>query len=286
MREPTNDWRSSATTILIVSLVVAFLVQKSFPAYKINEYAALSLGGIQRGFVWQLLTFQFLHAGPMHLLLNGFTLWSFGREVESTLGKPRFLTLYFLSGALGGLLQVSLALISSTLFGGSVVGASAGVFGVVAAFAMLAPDRMLTMLIFFVLPVHLRAKMLVWLSVAISVFGIALARKFNDGVAHAAHLGGILTGVIFMRLSARLPETLWNPFQSRRRKPELVHTYSSNVPTWPAAEADAPEELTQQEFISRQVDPILDKISQHGIQSLTEREKKILESARKKMAKR
>ncbi len=285
MREPTSHWRFSATVTLVVLLVVAFILQQTVSEDFEAHYLALSLDGIKRGFVWQLLSFQFLHAGLMHLILNGFTLWMFGREVEQVLGKARFLTLYFLSGAIGGLFQILLSLISQSLFGGWVVGASAGIFGVVAAFAMLAPDRMLTMLLFFIIPVNLRAIMLVWLSVAISVFGIIFAKKFGDNVAHAAHLGGILTGALFVKFGVSSPES-WNPFESKRRKRELIKAVSIKIPKWPQGQSEGPGELSEEEFISREVDPILDKISQHGIQSLTERERKILEAARNKMAKR
>ena len=285
MREPTSRWRFSATVTLVILLVIAFIFQQAVPKNIQAHYLALSLDGIKQGFVWQLLSFQFLHAGPLHLILNGFTLWMFGREVEDALGKPRFLALYFLSGAIGGLVQVLLSLVSYSLFGGEVVGASAGVFGVVAAFAMLAPDRMLTMLLFFVIPVNLRAIMLVWLSVAASVLGIVFARKLGDNVAHAAHLGGILTGVLFIKFGVSLPES-WNPFESKRRKRELVKAASLKIPKWPQGRTENPGELSQQEFISREVDPILDKISQHGIQSLTEHERKVLEAARSKMATR
>ena len=285
MREPTSRWRFSATVTLVILLVIAFIFQHAVSKDFEANYLTLSLDGMKRGFVWQLLSFQFLHAGPLHLILNAFTLWMFGREVEDALGKPRFLALYFLSGAIGGLVQVSLSLVSYSLFGGGVVGASAGVFGVIAAFAMLDPNRMLTMLLFFVIPVNLRAIMLVWLSVAASVLGIVFARKLGDNVAHAAHLGGILTGVLFMKFGVTLPES-WNPFESKRRKRELIKAVSIKVPKWPQARTGNPGELTQEEFISREVDPILDKISQHGIQSLTEHERKILEAARNKMAKR
>jgi membrane associated rhomboid family serine protease len=286
MREPTNHWRFSATVVLVLVLVVAFILQLSAPRDFQDTYLALSLWGLKHGYVWQLLSFQFMHAGPLHLIMNGFTLWMFGREVEEVLGKPRFLTLYFLSGAIGGLFQVLLALVSFNLFGGSVVGASAGVFGVVAAYAMIAPDRMLTMFAFFVIPINLKAKMLLWVSAAFAVLGIFLPNSKGPHVAHAAHLGGILTGIAFMKFSLSAPELNWNPFESKRRKRELIRAVSIKIPKWPAGSADSPGGVSQEEFISREVDPILDKISQHGIQSLTEQERKILEKARNKMAKR
>lgn len=284
MRQPSMGWRWTATLALIVALVVAFFLQYGVlhPPF-CNEYLALSLYGLKRGFLWQFLTFQFLHAGLLHLVLNGWTLYVFGREVEATLGKARFLILYFASGIVGGLCQILIGWIWPDVFGGGVVGASAGIFGVVAAFAMLAPDRMLTMLLFFFIPVNLRARTLLIFSVVVALAGLALAAKTGDNVAHAAHLGGILTGAILVRFSGRLPD-FSNPFRARRKR-ELIRTTAIKIPKW-STRPESPEDLTEEEFISREVDPILDKISQHGIQSLTERERKILESARNKMAKR
>lgn len=287
MREPASDWRFSATVVLIVLLVVAFLLQHSISPFFQAEYLDLSVEGIKRGFVWQLLTFQFLHAGIVHLVVNCLTLFSFGRILEATLDKPRFLTLYFLSGIIGGLFQISLAWIAPQLFGGSVVGASAGIFGLVAAFAVLAPDQHLTMFLFFVIPVTIRAKFLLYGSIVLAVLGIVFSKHFGPQIAHAAHLGGILTGVAFIKFAGKLPERLWNPFESRRRKRDLIEAVSIKIPPKRSQRgAENSEDLTQEQFISREVDPILDKISQHGIQSLTERERKILEAARKKMAKR
>jgi len=89
-----------------------------------------------------------------------------------------------------------------------------------------------------------------------------------------------------MKISLTSRESDWNPFQSKRRKRELIRAVSIKIPKWPHGPAESPGDVSQEEFISREVDPILDKISQHGIQSLTERERKILEAARNKMAKR
>lgn len=90
-------------------------------------------------------------------------------------------------------------------FGGATVGASAGIFGVVAAFAMLFPDQRLVMLLFFVLPINMRAKTLLWVVLIITALGISFARGglltvlLGGHVAHFAHLGGILTGLAFSR---------------------------------------------------------------------------------------
>ena len=113
-----------------------------------------------------------------------------------------------------------------------------------------------------------------------------LPSAFGSSVAHAAHLGGILTGVAFMKFSLTASEGAWNPFESKRRRRELIKAVSIKIPKWPHGSTESPGEVTQEEFISREVDPILDKISAYGIQSLTERERRILEAARAKMAKR
>ena len=285
MRQSSGRLRWSATLTLIVVLTIVYLLQMSVLSGALQEdYLALSVPGIKRGFVWQLLTFQFLHATPQpwHLLSNCWVLFVFGRAVESALGKPRFLILYFLSGVIGGLFQIFVSLVWPNYFAGWVVGASAGIFGVVAAFALLFPEE--TLLLFFVIPV--RAKWLLIISIGIAALGIAAPGQFGGNIAHAAHLGGILTGMAFIRFGGELSDNLLAPFESRRRKRELMKAVSIKIPQWPRQKSESRDEMPEEEFISREVDPILDKISQHGIQSLTERERKILEAARNRMAKR
>jgi membrane associated rhomboid family serine protease len=205
MRTPARQWRWSATIILIALNVVAFLFQYSLLPKLIDPlYLALSLAGLQHGFVWQLLTYQFMHGGIMHLLLNCWALFVFGRGVEWAVGKTRFVIMYLCGGIIGGLLQVLAAWLWPQYFNYPAVGASAGIFGVVASFAMLFPDQQLIMLLFYVIPVKLRAKSLLWIVLLITAAGISfpnsrLALWLGGNVAHFAHLGGILTGLAFTR---------------------------------------------------------------------------------------
>jgi hypothetical protein len=240
-----------------------------------------------------------MHVGWIHLLLNCWAIYVFGRELEWVLGKARFLSLYFSSGVAGGLLQMLGSWLWPSHLGGAVVGASAGGFGLVAAFTALDPERQLTMLLYFILPVRMRARTLLLLCLALTGFGIAFPHSFfGGGIAHAAHLGGMIAGVSWVKLGwhrdyVRLPwEGLlarwhqWRSSQTGGRRRELVKAASVKIPRWPGTLPDKPADLPSEEFISREVDPILDKISAHGIQSLTERERRILEAARNKMAKR
>jgi len=202
---PSSGWRLSATIVLVVLNIVAYAIQKTvLPKVVDPDYLALSLWGMFHGYVWQLLTYQFMHGSIPHVLLNCWALFVFGRSVEWAVGKKRFLTVYFLSGIFGGLLQVMACFLWPHYFEGATVGASAGVFGIVACFAMLFPKQPLIMLLFFVIPLKMRAQSLLALMLVLTGLGIAfphslLALVLGGNVAHFAHLGGMLTGLAFSR---------------------------------------------------------------------------------------
>jgi membrane associated rhomboid family serine protease len=286
MRSPSFRPQRSGMVMLLIVNVVIFAVQEINAFYvglPFEKYLALSSHGLLKGYVWQLLTFQFLHADLFHLLFNCLTIFFFGRFVEDALGRRTFFKIYFLSGTLGGLVQVLLGAIWPNHFGLAVMGASAGGLGLLAAFARLDPEQ--AILIWFVLPV--KAKHFLWVAAVIAGFYVLVPAR--TGIAHAAHLGGILGGWAYVHFAVRKagwPFSLSKFRPTRPRPRELVRTASSKRPLWQRPKDSAPDDLPPGEFISREVDPILDKISAHGIQSLTERERKILEAARSKMAKR
>ena len=283
MRSSPFASRRSVTVVLLIVNAIVFFIQSllyRYSAFPTNYYFALSLWGLEHGFVWQLLTYQFMHANLLHLLFNCWAIYVFGRELEESLGQAPFLRLYFASGLIGGLTQALAGLVLGGQFGGPVVGASAAAFGLVAAFALLFPERIL--LLFFIIP--MRAKFLLILCGALALFGILFP---SDNIAHAAHLGGMLTGFLFVKYAMHWN---WHWPQLRTPRPKaprrLVRVPAEKPGLWGRVKNSGPEELSPDEFLSKEVDPILDKISAHGIQSLTERERKILEAARSKMGKR
>jgi membrane associated rhomboid family serine protease len=274
------------TTILIVVLIVGFVIQSLllfYGRFDSLRYFGLTVQGLKEGKVWQLITFQFLHAvpWPWHVLFNCLGLYFFGRPVEETFGPKRFLILYFLAGIAGGLLYVITTVVLPHHPDVSVVGASAGICGLIAIFCSLHPMQELTTWIYF-LPITIRARYFLMFLGLFSLFGTLV--PFDD-IAHAAHLGGILFGIGYVRWGEALFErfTSWRPLKSRQRKRELVKAASIKGSRWPGLKSEAGAGPPSEEFISREVDPILDKISAHGIQSLTEQERKILEAARNKM---
>ena len=246
----------------------------------IPGYLPLSVQGLAHGYVWQLVTYQFMHASWLHILGNSWVIYAFGREVEAMLGGRKFLALVFSSGIVGGVCQVLVALVWPQYFGahlegaqffsGETVGASACAFGLVAAFALIFPERELTMLIFFVIPVRMRAKTLLIGSAVLAVTGFAFPNVIMPGVAHAAHLGGMVMGWFFVR---KILQGDWS------RLAGALHPAETRALRRPVLEPLA--EKGPAGFVESEVDPILDKISAHGLQSLTTREREILEAARK-----
>jgi membrane associated rhomboid family serine protease len=248
----------------------------------------LSQAGLAHGYVWQLVTYQFLHANTLHLVVNMLVVYFFGRALEDALGRLGMLRIYFLSGIVGGLVQViyqvALQKVIPGAGAGSVVGASASGLGLLAAYAALFPHREITLLLFFFIPVSLRARTLLWISIGLALFGMIAP---IGSVADAAHLGGIATGLAYIHWIVQ--GSGWPSlarFRPAARPRVLVSAPFPKRSFWQRSKANEMEDLPPAEFMSREVDPILDKISAYGIQSLTDRERRILEAARAKMAKR
>jgi membrane associated rhomboid family serine protease len=145
--------------------------------------------------IWRFITFQFLHAGIAHIAFNMFALYMFGPMLESYLGRRRFLAFYLICGAAGGasyilLWQLKLLVTSPYV---PLVGASAGIFGVLIAAAFVAPNATI-MLLFPPIPMQLRT--FAWVLIAIAVFSVFTAGHNAGG--EAAHLGGAAMGAALM----------------------------------------------------------------------------------------
>ena len=287
MQEPVFGPRKSITMVMLVVLGACFLLQSILFSYSAagSEFVFnlfLHDEALSRGHIWQLLTFQFLHAGFIHVLFNGIALYFCGSALERILSTRDWLKLYFGAGLAGGVLHALGALVLPGNFPTPVVGASAGVSGLLAAFAMIHP----TQEIYFMFVLRFQARFLFYLLVGLSTLFILVPAAGAGLGAHGAHLGGLLFGYAFVRWFRHM-EWKWKmPSVNVFRKPKVfVHSRRASKSEWPS-QPPKKSEVPSEVFMSQEVDPILDKISAHGIQSLTERERKILEAARAKMAKR
>ena len=154
--------------------------------------------------VWQVATYMFLHGGVFHILFNMLALWMFGVELERMWGSRFFTRFYFVCGIGAGIVQIVASL---TPYGGSswvvpTVGASGAVYGVLLAYAMYFPNR--PIYLYFVFPVP--AKYFVMIMGAIAF--LAAADGSGSGVAHMAHLGGLLVAYLYLKGGGRTPHLL------------------------------------------------------------------------------
>jgi len=290
MKDPGFHRSPSLTVVLIIINVIVFIFQSIslyYGLFPIKKYFYLNIAGISSGYIWQLLTYQFLHGDLFHILINCVVLYFFGRAVEEYLGKIAFLKIYFISGILGGILQllyIKIFVSPELAMTVNVVGASAGVFGLIAAFATLFPEQQLTTFIALLIPITMRAKFLLLIEILITLYGLIFPVSV---VAHAAHLGGIIFGVFYIRWGIRL-ESYIRSLKHKKiyKKPSYITVPETKTIKWEIDDSIEDDDLPPDEFIKREVDPILDKIAQHGIQSLTDRERKILEKARQRMERR
>lgn len=295
-QQPWSGWAILLTINLAVFILQLLADSNSLsPSNKFgNSFVANYLAMPTENISWflpiQLFTYQFLHGSVGHLLLNGIALFFVGRLLEPVIGRRELIALYLVSGLAGGLFQLLFAIVLPAHFAGPpMIGASGAVFGFIGVYSRMFPRQEAYFLLFLIVPVRMKWKWIFWGACVVSILHMlyTIQTFSSDGTAHAAHLGGLLYGAFFvaflvrrggfLRLFSIIPKvkiTSDSPSgsseaSSRRgwRKPNIV---------------DAAE-VSDQDFMSRDVDPILDKISKHGIHSLTENERKILEKARSKM---
>jgi len=268
---PTHRWsfwsfrRASVVHILIALNVACFLLSwgiSLFAPHLVENLFALTRHGLAQGRLWQLVTYMFLHGGAIHLLVNCVGLLFAGREVETVLGKKHLLLIYFLGGILGGIAQLIAGPRTIEL-----IGASGGVCAVLLAFTTLLPELEITALLYFVIPVKMKAKWLGRIIIGVSIL-FALS-NWSRGVAHVAHLGGALTGLLYTRRLGYGGAFFFQRFLQDRRGRRTRR-----------------EQMDSETFISTEIDPILDKIAREGIHSLSRAERRILEQGREKIARR
>jgi membrane associated rhomboid family serine protease len=182
-----------AIKALIALNVVAFLAGLFVPLVRV---LGLLPAAVIHGAVWQLVTYMFLHAGPMHLLFNMLTLWMFGVELERMWGTVYFTKFYFLTGVCAGLTQLLLGILplpfANQFYGVVTIGASGAIYGILMAYALYFPNRPILMFGIFPLP----ARIFVTIMGALSLL---FATSGGGGVAHTAHLGGMVAAYVYLK---------------------------------------------------------------------------------------
>lgn len=188
------DGPPSVVALLLVANGLVFLAQNVIGAGLLEQFALWPLAGAAPFEPWQLVSYAFLHGSVLHLFFNMFALWMFGSELERWWGPGKFAFYYFVcvvGAALIQLLVSTLAARHGEIY--PAIGASGGVFGLLLAYGLMFPERMLLLLF---PPIPIKAKWLVIGYGAIELF--AGVTGTATGVAHFAHLGGMLFGYLLV----------------------------------------------------------------------------------------
>lgn len=230
---------------IIILNIIAYMLEHAAPEFVIYTFGLVPGIIVRKFYFWQPITYMFLHGGFFHLFFNMFALYIFGRDLLLRWGAGKFLLYYFFTGIGAGICAFIFTDVPT-------IGASGAVYGLLLAYAMAFPNRVL--LLYFFIP--MKAKYLVILFGLVELF--ASITSFADGIAHIAHLGGMVFGALLLfiwtqmkRLHSKKPDELFKEFTILRpKKPDNI-------------------------------DELLDKILMRGVGSLTPSERKKLVKAGK-----
>ena len=280
---------------LLIANVVVFVLQSLLGTGQAGGYDLLVRIGaftphsaINQFQIWRFFTYMFLHGGIGHIAFNMFGLWMFGSQIEALWGRRSFLTYYFICG-LGGSVLYGLFNLAGIGSYTPMLGASAAVFGILLAYGMTFPNNVILIMMIF----PMKAKYAVMLFGLIELFSI----PGNSGIAHLAHLGGMLAGFLFLyfTMPAIRPAGMSRFMRRFKGKPKIrivppngrpggngsgegPGAYTGSQPGYTWDPKSGYEKSPEQE----RIDKVLDKISRDGLQSLTEEEQAILRRAGKK----
>ena len=212
---------------------------------------------------WSFVTYMFVHGDFWHLFFNMLGLFFFGSPVEERLGSREFIKYYTICGLIGGAVLAFFFAPNSML-----IGASGAVYAVMLAFAVFWPD--MPIYIWGIFPV--KAK---WLVIAFAAASVLFMITPSGGnTAHWAHIGGFAVGFIYLKFGDMLGspvEKLQRFSSSRRRKLKVIPGQAQSL------KREEPRRRRAEEEVLDEVDKVLDKISTHGMASLTPEERKLLD---------
>ena len=260
-----------SVTVLLVALCVGAFAAQCIVEWMLadqeskwilwRKWLALDGQGISEGHYWTFVTFGFLHAGiwPVHIVANMLLLYLAGREVEPIVGKAHFLAIFAAGNVIGGVVDW-LAMPQVT-----VVGVSAGVAAVIVAFTTILPELEVTMALFYVVPLRIRAKHLAMALVAACALLCFTLHKDTAVIGPAGMLAASFFAWSYVKqLGFGNPLPIQRFIFERRQRAARL------------------ERMSPEQFMKMEIDPILEKISREGMRSLNRSERRILDQGRGK----
>jgi membrane associated rhomboid family serine protease len=232
------------------------------------------VGFVQNLYLWQIFTYMFLHGGWFHIIINLLYLWMFAGELEQIWGSRRFIRFYLICGLGGGILIafINYLTYNPSYMGPVTVGASGAIFGILIAYGMIWPNR--EILIFFVFPVKIKYFMIVL--VLIQFFGTLnmASGAGTSNISYSGHLGGLITGFILMYTMMR------RPVSSPKKKQSADKSVISKA-FKKARVKKKKKDIETRIKAKKIIDELLEKIARDGMSSLSPKERKDLEWARR-----
>ena len=283
MRDNYDRRQTSVLTWLISLIVAIYVIQMALtrflgPRFGLEGAMGLSLPALKSWHLWTLLTYGFLHdtGNLLQVVSYVIVIYFVGRELLPLLGTRRFAGLYAASLVVGGLFWTAVHWRSPEIL----YGASAAASALVILYACFFPNREITLLLFFILPVNVRPKIVAYVMIAVDVCGLVFYELLGSAspfgsAAHSAHLGGMAAAWVYYRY---LHQAEWNlGGEADIELPRWVkHQASSKAPA-PAISVNVGDNRS---VLKAEVDRILDKINSDGFGSLSAAEKKVLDEAR------
>ena len=279
-QRPATPSLPPVTKWLIILNVGIFFADLFLFSHRFEQFGAFTVQtAIFEGRIWEFITFQFIHANLGHVAFNCVGIFFFGPWMERWWGSLRYLLFYLLCGIAGGLFYAFLLSVGILPDRGPdpgiqipLVGASAGIYGLLIGVAVLAPHTMVQLLF---PPITLTMRQFAFTVISLAVGVIAGDNflgwnLFENSGGEAGHLGGAIAGFILVRFSFLLGKRTSSPAVHRGR-PDLRPPQFSQPKLRPVTVIDL--------AAANEIDRILDKISQHGFQSLTDEERDLLREA-------
>jgi membrane associated rhomboid family serine protease len=242
---------SPAVRNIILINVAVFIIQHFVPSTYLRIFGLVPAYLLGRGFIWQLVTYMFLHGGVLHIFFNMLFLWMMGSELERYWGSREFVKYYMVTGVGAGVINAFVQPHSTV----PIIGASGAIFGIIIAFGMAFPDREL-LLYFFI---RIKAKHFAVLIGFLEL--ISLLALPNAGIARFAHLGGLVVGYLYLKW-----ERMSYPFKRWYGRRRLR-----------VGEAAERRQEDREHRGEEEMNRILDKIGREGIGSLSDRDREFLE---------
>jgi len=277
-------------TKLLIANVAVYICQHVFISLFRTDFFqrtfSLSFANLSEFKVWTFITYGFLHdtGSLLHILFNLLGLFFIGRILEPIVGSRSFAVFYFAAILMGGLIWLSTGALSGAYLHSQLMGASAGVLALLMYFCLLFPDRMMTVLLFFVIPVQLKPKWIMWFILITE--GVGLLQELSGGgsflgIAHSAHLGGVLAAFILFKVTVRTsPSFGWGSDSTEDRVSIEPPRWLKNRKLQNLVNTKVKVNVTSRQAMEEEVNRILDKINKNGFGSLTLAEKETLDRAR------